>query len=64
MSYTMATLTDQEATRQRAIVNQAYLWMTAGLLVTGAVASLTANSPDLLALIYGNTLVYFGLIIV
>ncbi len=63
MSYTMATLTDQAATRQRAIVNQVYLWMTAGLLVTGAVASLTANSPQLLDFIYGNTLIYFGLVI-
>lgn len=63
MSYTMVTLTDQEAVRQRAIINQVYLWMTAGLLLTGAVASLTANSPDLLDFIYGNTLVYFGLII-
>ena len=40
--------------RQSSIINQVYAWMTAGLLVTGAVAAYTANSPQLLQLIFGN----------
>jgi len=40
--------------RQSSIINQVYAWMTAGLLVTGAVAAYTANSVWLLQLIFGN----------
>jgi FtsH-binding integral membrane protein len=40
--------------RQSGIISQVYAWMTAGLLVTGAVAAYTANSPALLNLIFGN----------
>jgi uncharacterized protein len=37
--------------------------MTAGLLLTGAIALFTANTPALIQAIYGNRLVFFGLII-
>ena len=40
--------------RQSSIISQVYAWMTAGLLVTGAVAASTVNSPMLLNLIFGN----------
>src|SRR5690349_17216338 len=40
--------------RQSSIITQVYAWMTAGLLVTGAVAAYTANSLALLNLIFGN----------
>jgi FtsH-binding integral membrane protein len=40
--------------RQSSIISQVYAWMTAGLLVTGAVAAYTAQSQFLLQLIFGN----------
>jgi FtsH-binding integral membrane protein len=48
---------------QRSIVNQAYTWMALGLLVTAATATLTANSPALLDLIYRSAWTYWILII-
>jgi FtsH-binding integral membrane protein len=40
--------------RQRNILGQVYTWMTAGLLVTSAVASYTARAPSVLNMLYGN----------
>ena len=40
--------------RQRSFLGQVYAWMTAGLLVSSAVASYTASAPFVLNLIYGN----------
>lgn len=62
MSY-MPTITTQAEVRQRGVLSQVYAWMTAGLLVTGAIASYTATSPSMQALIFGNPLVFWGLII-
>ncbi|HEX5688562.1 MAG TPA: Bax inhibitor-1/YccA family protein [Roseiflexaceae bacterium] len=62
MSY-IPTIGAQAEVRQRSIMSQVYAWMTAGLLVTGAVAAYTANTPALLALIFGNPIVFWGLII-
>lgn len=42
---------------------QVYGWMTSGLLATGVLAYYTANSPFLLSLIFGNKLVFYGLIL-
>ncbi len=47
MSYSPTPLASTDAQlRQSSIMNQVYAWMTAGLLVTGAVAAYTANSPN------------------
>jgi uncharacterized protein len=54
---------DQVEVQQRSIVSQAYLWMTAGLAVTGAVAAVIASSPAMLAKITGNGVIFFGLLI-
>jgi hypothetical protein len=62
MSY-IPTIGAQAEVRQRTIMSQVYAWMAAGLLITGAVATYTAGSPALLALIFGNPLVFWGLII-
>lgn len=40
-----------------------YRWMTLGLATTGIVALLTAHSPAMLNLIFGNRLVFWGLLI-
>ncbi len=50
--------------RQSSIITQVYAWMTAGLLVTGAVAAYTANSLELLNLIYGNPFTIWILFII
>ncbi|HET9224481.1 MAG TPA: Bax inhibitor-1/YccA family protein [Roseiflexaceae bacterium] len=55
MSYPPTPLVGAEAQqRQRSFLGQVYLWMTAGLLVTAAVAAYTASAPSVLNLIYGN----------
>jgi FtsH-binding integral membrane protein len=55
MSYLpTSSLSADAQLRQSSIISQVYAWMTAGLLVTGAVAAYTANSASLLRLIFGN----------
>ena len=65
MSYIPTRIVNADAQlRQSGIMSQVYAWMTAGLLVTGAVASSTANSPALLNLIFGNPFAIWILFIV
>lgn len=54
----------QAEARVPAIMARVYGWMTLGLVVTGIVALLTATSPFLLNLVFGNPLIFFGLLIV
>ena len=55
MSYMPTPVVSADAQlRQSSIMSQVYAWMTAGLLITGAVAAYTANSLWLLQLIFGN----------
>ncbi|MEN9933893.1 MAG: inner membrane protein YbhL [Chloroflexota bacterium] len=54
----------QTTALRNGVMNQVYAWMTAGLLVTGAVASFVASSDALTALIFGNPIMFFGLFIV
>lgn len=63
MSYNPYTLSQVDATRQRTIISQVYAWMTAGLLVTGAIAMFVASSEALTSLILGTPL-YFVLVLV
>lgn len=56
------------ATRTRAEVLSAFMtgvyrWMMLGLLLTAGAAWFTATSPVMLQLVFGNSLVFFGLII-
>jgi FtsH-binding integral membrane protein len=44
-------------------VRSVYNWMAVGLGLTGLVAFYVANSPAMLKLIFGNKLIFFGLII-
>ena len=64
MQYPYALTGEQVVARQRSILYQVYLWMTAGLLVTGAVAGITARSQAMLDFIFGNIVVFFVLLIV
>ena len=55
MSYPPTPLVSADAQlRQRSFLSQVYTWMTAGLLVTSAVAAYTASTPSVLNLLYGN----------
>jgi FtsH-binding integral membrane protein len=49
--------------RVRAFVQKVYGWMAAALAVTGLVAMAVARSATLQQFIFGNTFVFFGLII-
>lgn len=51
-----------EAVEHR-VLTGAFAWMTVGLALTGVTAYLTASSPRLLDLIYGNRIVLWGLIL-
>src|SRR4051812_30569334 len=62
MDYVVAT--PRAAVRSTSLLNQVYSWMTAGLVLTSVVAALTVHSQATLDLIYGNVLVYWGLLIV
>jgi uncharacterized protein len=62
VSYSV-TAADQAEVRQRSIISQAYLWMAVGLVITGLVAAFTASSPFMLSLVYGNVLVFWGLLL-
>lgn len=55
-------LTNVEA-RENVFLQRVYLWMFAGLGVTAVSAFLTANSPMLLKLFFGNPFMMFALII-
>jgi FtsH-binding integral membrane protein len=55
MSYSPTPLVRADAQlRQRSFLGQVYTWMTAGLLVSSAVAAYAASTPSVLNLIYGN----------
>lgn len=63
MSYGPYAGSPTDALRRQGILTQVYAWMTAGLLVTGAIAMFVAGTPALVGAIVGNSLLFFGLII-
>ena len=54
---------EQQKEVVRELMRDVYVWMTGGLALTGAVAWVVANSPALLQLIFGNQLIFWGLLI-
>lgn len=50
----MPLLSADAQLRLNSIMQQVYAWMTAGLLLTGAIAVYTSNSPTMLGLLFGN----------
>jgi FtsH-binding integral membrane protein len=56
--------TVQAADRVSAFLWKVYGWMAIGLGLTALVAFAVAGSPDLLRVLIGNRLVFFGLVIV
>src|SRR5688500_9794130 len=53
----------ESAEAVRSFLQQVYLFMSVGLAVTGVIAFLVAGSPAALNLVFGNKLVFYGLII-
>lgn len=45
------------------LMRNVYLWMTGGLALTGAIAWMVANSPDLINLFLGSKAMFWGLLI-
>ena len=44
-------------------MSKVYMWMTIGILLTGAVAFSVANNPDILYAIVGNKILFYGMMI-
>jgi FtsH-binding integral membrane protein len=63
MSYLPYVDAQTTAVRQ-GVLSRVYAWMTAGLLVTGAVAMAVASSVALTRLIFGNPIIFFALFLV
>ena len=54
---------DQIAIAQNTLIRQVYAWMGGGLLVTALMAMVTLSSPVILNAVFGNRMVFYGLII-
>lgn len=63
MSYTPYVGSPTDALRRQSVMTQVYAWMTAGLLTTGAVAMFVSGVPALVMAIFGNPILFWGLII-
>ena len=46
-----------------ALMRKVYMWMTLALVITGVTAYYVATSPTILAMIYSNQIVFWGLVI-
>ena len=64
MVETLSTRRDTRAQVQvNTFIQSVYNWMAIGLALTGGVAFYVANSPSLMNLIFGNKMLFYGLII-
>lgn len=59
----ISTNQTQVQVRVNDFIRSVYNWMAIGLALTGLVAFYIANTPELLALIFRNQMLFFGLII-
>lgn len=57
------TMEQVQVQAQSLFLAKVFNWMFIGLLLTGAAAFLTANSQAALSLIFGNRLIFFGLVL-
>ena len=60
----MTARVDDIAAEQQRFMVRVYNWMTTGLGITGMVAYTVADTPSLTEMIFGNSLISIGLIIV
>jgi FtsH-binding integral membrane protein len=54
---------EQIAAEQASFISKVYGWMCLALLATGVTAVFTANSPALVETIFGNRILFFGMLI-
>ena len=59
---TVSIQSGKESTAVNEFIYSVYNWMAVGLALTGFVAYFVANSEAMLGLIFGNKLVFYGLI--
>ncbi len=64
MQNTFQNSQTQTATHVNSFILSVYNWMAIGLALTGGIAYAVANSPTMLNLIFGNLIVFYGLIII
>ncbi|MDB2463664.1 Bax inhibitor-1/YccA family protein [Flavobacteriaceae bacterium] len=55
--------TEQIQIEQASFISKVYGWMSGALIVTGLVAAWTASSESLITIIFGNSLIFYGLLI-
>ncbi len=55
--------TTQTQVRVNTFIRSVYNWMAIGLGLTGLVAYYVANNESLLRIIFGNQMIFFGIII-
>lgn len=53
----------QVVVKQNALIRQVYAWMGGGLAVTAIMALITLSSPAILEAVFGNKLVFYGMMI-
>ncbi len=63
MSERNSSILQNVATRERTILKNVYLWMTAGLGLTALVAFFVASNPSLLRALVGNTMGFLLIVI-
>src|SRR5262245_14307827 len=61
---TLTATQTQAAEKVSGFLWKVYAWMAIGLGLTAAVAYATTSSPDILRVLIGNRIVFFGLVIV
>jgi FtsH-binding integral membrane protein len=61
--WTTSTAYDRGATAASTFMAKVYRWMAGGLALTGLFAYGTATSPGMLRVIYGNPILFYGLMI-
>jgi FtsH-binding integral membrane protein len=63
MNQTTALTSNQIQAEQARFITKVYAWMTLALIITGIVAVWCATSPSMVEFIFGNSLIFWGLII-
>jgi FtsH-binding integral membrane protein len=53
----------QVVIKQNTLIRQVYAWMGAGLAITAFMALITLSSPAILNVVFGNKLIFYGLMI-
>jgi FtsH-binding integral membrane protein len=63
MNSTPELTAEQIQAEQASFISKVYGWMTAALIITGFIAVWCASNPSAIEIIFGNKLVFWGLII-